>query len=163
MPLRRRLGCSHTLIMDSAALVCADQRTAELFGELLCGLCGLFTGQNLVLQVSFQDGHLRRLFDTYAPRGCQFLAVYLLEAHARDEWPLGTSRSDRDQHRSETDRQAAVRSVSREENVTNLWTCNVTICKQVGLTVHVPGMYVTRCAEACAHRFAEHCVLSGHF
>ncbi len=41
----------------------------------------------------------------------QFLVVYVLEAHALDEWPLGLARSTVKQHNTLTDRIYAARYV----------------------------------------------------
>jgi hypothetical protein len=55
---------------------------------------------------------LNRLAEQWGgPLGpCQFACVYLLEAHACDEWPVGMAPRDVPQHRSLADRIAAAQA-----------------------------------------------------
>ena len=50
----------------------------------------------------------------YSARGCTFALVYILEAHASDEWPVAMSARDVPQHRGLEDRLAAARAFHAE-------------------------------------------------
>ncbi len=50
---------------------------------------------------------LNELAAWWAPRGVSFACVYVLEAHACDEWPVAMAHRDVRQHRSLADRVAA--------------------------------------------------------
>ncbi|XP_064606199.1 type I iodothyronine deiodinase-like [Liolophura sinensis] len=67
-----------------------------------------------VLQVSVLNGGLRELYLQYRQRA-SFLMVYILEAHAKDEWPLGVERSSLPQHLTHKDRVAALRKLLSED------------------------------------------------
>jgi hypothetical protein len=38
------------------------------------------------------NSHLHYLYDHFTPRGVDFITVYILEAHAQDQWPISSSR-----------------------------------------------------------------------
>ena len=61
-----------------------------------------------MFQVSVQGGGLRKLFADFR-QTVQFLVVYVLEAHARDQWPLGLQHSTIDQHKTLSERIHAAR------------------------------------------------------
>ena len=58
------------------------------------------------------------LFEKYKSK-VQFLVVYVMEAHAKQEWPLGTTRSSIGQHKTIEERIAAA-NAHRTKNITLL-------------------------------------------
>ena len=58
------------------------------------------------------------LFEKYKSK-VQFLVVYVMEAHAKQEWPLGTTRSSIGQHKTIEERIAAANAY-RTKNITLL-------------------------------------------
>lgn len=38
------------------------------------------------------NSHLHYLYDQFKPLGVEFVCVYILEAHAQDQWPISSSR-----------------------------------------------------------------------
>jgi hypothetical protein len=38
------------------------------------------------------NSHLHYLYDQFKPRGVEFITVYILEAHAQDQWPISSAR-----------------------------------------------------------------------
>ena len=52
------------------------------------------------------------LFEKYKSK-VQFLVVYVMEAHAAQEWPLGTTRSSIGQHKTIEERIAAANAAFR--------------------------------------------------
>lgn len=54
---------------------------------------------------------INRLIKTYSPRGVQFVLVYILEAHAKDEWPIRELPREMEptQHKTIEDRIACAR------------------------------------------------------
>ena len=53
-------------------------------------------------------GGFRALLEEYTSRA-SFLCVYVMEAHASDEWPLGGARSPVAQHKTLQDRISAAK------------------------------------------------------
>ena len=58
--------------------------------------------------MSLQGGGLKHLLKVFALQ-VRFVFVYVMEAHAQDEWPLGAERSVVKQHKTLKERVSAAR------------------------------------------------------
>lgn len=52
---------------------------------------------------------LNKTADLWTPRGYTFICIYILEAHAVDEWPVSMTSRDVKQHKSVADRMIAAK------------------------------------------------------
>lgn len=53
------------------------------------------------------SGALLKLFNAWKPRGLQVALVYIMEAHASDEWPIRDTHTTFAQHKTLEDRRVA--------------------------------------------------------
>jgi len=60
------------------------------------------------------SGALLELFNVWKPRGVQVALVYILEAHASDEWPIRDTSTTFEQHKCLDDRREAAEFTIRQ-------------------------------------------------